>query len=99
MTEPEPHKSKHHGHTADTVAIILAVSVGVALNVITVALLWTAVKHLGAADAGLSENGTQLLTGAFGGIIGVLGSYVGFRYGERKTNGKPEVPPKPPDGA
>jgi hypothetical protein len=82
MTLPE---KKPRG-TADTVAVILALGVVLALNIVTIALLYAAIIRLGIdKTTGLSENGTQLLTGAFGGIIGVLGSYIGFRYGEKKT--------------
>lgn len=72
----------------DRVAIVLAVGLAVAINVLTVAIV---------ADAffspipGLSENGTQILTTAFGGIIGVLGSYIGYRTGlERGRREPPE---------
>lgn len=79
--------------TADTVAIILAIGVAVALNIVTVALLWAAWQRLGInVDSGISENGTQLLTGWGGAMIGVLGSYLGYRYGEKKANGAEEPP-------
>lgn len=63
------------------VAIILAVGIATAVNAITFGVLYDAIVNPG--DAGLSENGTTVLTTAFGGIIGVLGSYVGFRGGEK----------------
>ncbi len=34
------------------------------------------------SESGLSENATQILTLAFGGIIGLLGSYVGYKTGQ-----------------
>jgi hypothetical protein len=57
-------------------AIILAIGLGTAINAITIAVLIDAIVSAG---PGLSENATQILTTAFGGIIGVLGSYIGFR--------------------
>lgn len=62
----------------ETVAIILAVGVATGLNLITLAALIDAVWS---SDPGLSENATQILTGAFGGVLGVLGAYVGYRAG------------------
>jgi len=59
------------------VALVLAVTLGIAFNLFCAAVLWTAI----AGDAPLSENATQVLTGWGGGIIGVLGAYVGYRVG------------------
>lgn len=85
------------------VAVILAVGIATAVNLITVAVLYDAIFSQG---PGLSENATQILTTAFGGIIGVLGSYIGYRAGrdvsERRDelaaalNGAPPTPsPRP----
>jgi predicted small secreted protein len=64
----------------DWVAIILAVGIAVALNCIAVGVLYDAIfSEVG----GLSENATQILTGAFGGILGVLGSYIGYSVAVR----------------
>ena len=68
----------HRLQPRDWVAIILAVALGTAINTITFAVLYDAIFSEG---PGLSENATQLLVTAFGGIIGVLGSYVGFKAG------------------
>jgi len=64
--------------SASVVAIALAIALGLAVNVVTFAVLYDAIRS---PDEGVSltENATQLLTTAFGGIIGVLGSYIGFR--------------------
>jgi hypothetical protein len=100
MTQPNGKGDRrfHKGATADMVAVILAIGVVLALNIVTGAILWAAYQRLGIdPDSGISENGTQLLTGAFGGIIGVLGSYIGFRYGEKKgSNGEKPPPPEKP---
>lgn len=86
--------SKSRG-TSDVVAIILAVGIALALNIITVALLYAALaRYRAGAELSLSENGVQLLTGWGGGIIGVLGSYIGFTFG-KKINGDPFLPPAP----
>jgi len=63
----------------DVVAIVLAVGVATALNVIVAAVLYDAIRSEG---PGLSENATQILTGWGGGIIGVLGAYVGYKAGK-----------------
>lgn len=83
---------KQHRPASDHVAIILASGIAISLILITVALLWVAVvRFTNGGNLGLSENGTQLLTGWGGGIIGVLGSYVGYTFGKRKAeNGKEE---------
>lgn len=62
--------------TRDWVVIILAAGLSLAVICVTVGVLYDAIFSEG---PGLSDNATQLLTTAFGGIIGVLGSYVGFR--------------------
>lgn len=71
--------------TGGSVAMILAVSLGVAFNIFCFAVLWTAVT----SDAPLSENATQVLTGWGGGIIGILGAYVGYRIGFVAANEPP----------
>ena len=70
-----------HRGTADWVAILLAVGVATALNVITLGVLWEAIAH--PSTAGISENATQILTGWGGGMIGVLGAFVGYAFGRR----------------
>jgi Na+-driven multidrug efflux pump len=62
----------------------LALGLLVAIDSITVGILWDAIASKG---PGISDNAAQILTTAFGGIIGVLGSYVGFRAG---TNSRGE---------
>lgn len=87
--------SEDHRPTADMVAIILATGISVALIIVTAALLYAAFLRLGVdPDSGLSENGTQLLTGWGGGIIGVLGSFIGFTFGKKVNGDKPLPPPK-----
>jgi hypothetical protein len=65
------------------VAIILAAGISLSLLTMTVATLYSAFVRLGAGGPGLSENATQVLTGWGGGMIGVLGAYVGYAFGKR----------------
>ena len=67
----------------DAVAIILAIGLATAVNLITLASLWVAVADK-TTTGGLSENATQVLTTAFGGIIGVLGAVFGYRAGAQQ---------------
>jgi hypothetical protein len=69
----------------DWIALTLAIGMCTALNVMTIAVLYDAlVNH---ADAGLSENATQILTGWGGGIIGILGTVFGYRAGSAQQVG------------
>lgn len=65
---------------ADVVAAILAV--GLSLTVVLI-LVATIVQILNNSpdtpEIQLSENATQILIAAIGGIVGVLGGYVGYR--------------------
>ena len=59
-----------------------------AFNVFCLAVLYTAIE----SDAPLSENATQVLTGWGGGIIGILGAYIGYRVGITESErGKDDV--------
>lgn len=72
----------------DLVAVILALGLVASLFAIVVAVLYDAIASQG---PGLSENATQILTGAFGGIIGLLGGYLGYKAG-RAASGKDDGP-------
>jgi ABC-type uncharacterized transport system permease subunit len=81
----------------DRVALVLALSLGFAVFTVTFAVLYDAIFSKG---PGLSDNATTLLTTAFGGIIGVLGSYVGYRAGQASVMGDEPLPEEveaPPD--
>lgn len=71
------------------VALILAVGLATALNLIVAAVLWDAIRSEG---PGLSENATQILTGWGGGMIGILGGIVGYRAGVRSQTPPSEWP-------
>jgi hypothetical protein len=66
----------------DVVALVLAVGLVAAVAMLTLGVLWDAITSEG---PGLSDNATQILVAAFGGLIGVLGTYIGYQIGARKS--------------
>lgn len=64
------------GESREWVAIILAIGLVGAFFVLTIAILWASITQ---DPSRLSENATQILSAVFGGIIGILGSYLGYR--------------------
>jgi hypothetical protein len=89
-----------HRSTSDWVAIILAGGISVAVIALVVGVTVGAIKN-GSTASTLSDNESQVLTAAFGGMIGVLGAWVGYRARDRHDgNGKPEPgwPEPPPPG-
>ena len=75
----------------DWVAIILAIGFSTSINLLVFGVLYDAITQ--PDDSGLSENATQVLIGWGGGVIGVLGSYLGFRVGEQRERERPAPPP------
>lgn len=71
-----------HAPTRDWIALTLAIGLCTALNTLTLALLYDALVN--SDHAGLSENGTQVLTGWGGGIVGILGAVFGYRAGDQQ---------------
>jgi hypothetical protein len=66
----------------DLVAIIMAIGLATALNLITLGVLFNAFfRGRNGGDPSISENATQILIASFGGMIGVIGSYIGYRAG------------------
>ena len=95
LEEPKPRKEM--AEAAGKVAIILAVGISASLFLVTFALLAAAwMRFSSGVGEGLSENGTQLLTGWGGGMIGVLGSYLGYTLGKKEgeKNGFGIPPPE-----
>ena len=76
---------KFRGNT-DAVVLVIALGLAVAVNLICAAALWSAI----ATDTALSDNATQVIGAAIGGLVGILGGYVGFRANIR-------VPPERDD--
>lgn len=93
MPHRQTHLKMHQrvGTVKDWVVVILAIGLVTALNLITVAVLWDALFNQN--PPGLTDNAVQLLTGWGGGIIGVVGAYVGYKtatVSERAKRGEPE---------
>jgi hypothetical protein len=65
------------------VALTLAIGLATALNLFVVAILYDALFHT--TQAGVSENAVQILTGWGGGIVGIIGGYVGYVAGEQRS--------------
>jgi hypothetical protein len=60
------------------VALTLAIGLATAVNLIVIGVLLAAYyRGKKSGDYSISENATQVLIAAFGGMIGVLGGYVG----------------------
>jgi hypothetical protein len=59
-----------------------------AINMLMFAVLWDALRS---DTPGLSENATQVVIAAFGGVIGLLGAYLGARAVERSMMRNAEV--------
>lgn len=74
---------RRHDRTRDAVALVLAVGLSFAMVMLMFGVVWDAVRS---DTPGISENSTQIITTAFGGIIGVLGSYLGYRAGAAGTS-------------
>jgi hypothetical protein len=89
-------RKKYDGR--DLVAFVLALGLAVAVNVVAIGIAVVALQNSGnvfpvTGGGGLPENLTQILTLVFGGIIGVLGSYIGA--GEKKPSDTPPTEESP----
>jgi hypothetical protein len=72
---------------ANFTAAILAIGLVLAINLIIFGVVWNTISN-GASV--LSENATKVLMVCFGGIIALLGSSLGFMFGQRY-----EIPEEP----
>jgi hypothetical protein len=63
----------------DAVAVILALSLALAVVLILCTAIINVIDHQ-APTPTLGENTTQVLTSAVGGVVGVLGAYVGYSF-------------------
>jgi phosphotransferase system glucose/maltose/N-acetylglucosamine-specific IIC component len=68
----------------DRVALVLAAAVALAVVGAFTAVIVNIVGNQPEPVATLGENTTQVLTGLVGGIIGVLGAYIGHRDRENQ---------------
>ena len=90
INPPDPEPVTTSGPVRDWVAIVVAVGLSTSVNVITLAAVWNAVEN----GQGLSENATQVLTTAMGGMVGLLGGYLGFKAGaESQLRRPPDTTP------
>lgn len=82
-------------HGKDWVALVLTVGLCSGVNFITIGVLIDAIRN---ESPGLSENATQILVAAFGGMVGVIGSYIGYRAGtiDQLNRTDPTVPQDSP---
>lgn len=78
------------GRAAYTVALVLAIGICTALNLLTIA---TVIDALWSAVPGISENATQILTGWGGGVVGVIGAVVGYNAGHANALRQQTAPP------
>ncbi len=75
----------------DVIALVLAIGLCTALNIIVIAVLYDAIHN--PDQAGISENATQILTGWGGGIVGILGAVFGYKVGQNQERLQHEQPP------
>lgn len=76
---PDSERSPHEPGR-DWVAFTLAIGLSTAVNLIVIGVLLAAYyRGKTTGDYAISENATQVLIAAFGGMIGVLGGYIGGR--------------------
>jgi hypothetical protein len=73
----------------DVVALVLAVSLGLTVLALMVVVLINVAEHQTPTQT-LGENATQVITAITGGLIGVLGSYIGARVHQRNDTAKRE---------
>jgi len=73
------HLSDARRRSADVVAVILAAGLGVVMILIMVTAIVNVVDRQ-APTPTLGENTTQVLTSSIGGVIGILGAYVGYSF-------------------
>lgn len=82
----------------ERVALILAAGLSLALILLTAGVLWDAIFS---QPPGLDDHATQIMSLAFGGIIGVVGSYMGYKAGSEHNNqgaAMTTTEPEPGDG-
>ena len=68
----------------DTVAVILSFTLLIVLGMVAAASFINTINPNTKLTSTLGENTTQILSASTGAIVGVLGSYMGYRAGERR---------------
>jgi len=64
--------------SVDLVALVLAIALGISVVLIMTAVIINVVSKRSPTPT-LGENATQILTAIIGGLIGVLGGYIGAK--------------------
>ena len=72
--------------TVDIVALILAIALAIAILMLMIIILVNVIDHQTPTQT-LGENATQVIIAIIGGLIGVLGSYIGARVRHRNGDG------------
>lgn len=72
----------------DRVALVLASSLGVLVNLILITTIIQILDHT-TPELQLSENATQIMIAALGAIAGLLGAYIGLNRNGRHNNNAP----------
>lgn len=75
-SKKEPRRNYTEWRAVDRVALVLAASLGVLVNLILVVTLVQIIDH-STPELQLSENATQIMIAALGAIAGLLGAYIG----------------------
>lgn len=83
MTVQEPPPKRTDWRPVDRVALVLALSLGVLVNLILVTTIVQILDHM-TPELMLSENSTQIIIAALGAIAGLVGAYIGLNRGDRK---------------
>jgi sulfite exporter TauE/SafE len=81
------HPPLHSIPDRDWIALVLAIGLCTALNLLCVGVVWDAVRS---DTPGISENATQILTGWGGGVVGILGAMLGYKAGQTTEQGPPQ---------
>jgi hypothetical protein len=76
MTEPAKRKRVREWHPADIVALVLAIGLSTTIVLILI-ISGVQITRGGFPQVQLSENATQVLIAGIGGLIGLLGAYIG----------------------
>lgn len=77
--------------TTDIVAMILSISMGLALNIFIITAAVEAINGPASLPIGLTDNATQILGSWGGGIISVIGALVGVRIGQKLPSKDSEI--------
>jgi len=82
MTEPDEPRNDRRWRPVDWVALVLALSLGLAIILILVATMVQIVNG-SFPQVKLSDNATQLLIAGTGGLTGLLGAYIGLNRSKK----------------